>query len=514
LALTPPMQTHNYFFIQAFAAELSLLLENKKLIRCYSNQTESLVLAFSTEQQLQLELTPSQLYFAIQATPQHPQKQYNNRFQAIHNQVITKIEGVTGDRVLCFRFANNYSLVITFFGRKSNLFLFADNQAFPVEIWRNSLLSDKSKTLDSLLSGPSLPAFPCSVSQLSFIPSEIQPYFPPTLESKEALYALIPFVNLKLNWNFDPENSEKGLQLIEKNATKQSVLQTLKSYMDRCLPIERNAERKNQLNKSISQALHKHKTALQAVQNRLHSIETQRSQKEIADLILSHLYAFETKTQNVSIVDYYRENAPMLISLPNETSAVAYAAKLYKKHKGVGDEKRVLIEKANRLSSEILRLEAALAELDKQESNKEILRFEKKENAKQQQQTLQKQLPYHELEVEGFIIRIGRSAESNDEMLRNHTHKNDIWLHAKDYAGSHVIIKTQGQTQGVSSHVLQQAANWAAFYSKGKNQGLLPVIYTERKHVRKNKRLRAGQVIVDKERIIMAKPEKPQLPLH
>ena len=54
--------------------------------------------------------------------------------------------------------------------------------------------------------------------------------------------------------------------------------------------------------------------------------------------------------------------------------------------------------------------------------------------------------------------------------------------------------------------VLEKAAALAAWNSKGKTESLCPVIYTERKYVRKPKGAAPGQVVVDKEQVIMVKP--------
>ena len=43
----------------------------------------------------------------------------------------------------------------------------------------------------------------------------------------------------------------------------------------------------------------------------------------------------------------------------------------------------------------------------------------------------------------GFRILVGRNAQANDQLLQQYTSKEDMWLHARDVSGSHVIIKHQ-----------------------------------------------------------------------
>jgi len=93
-------------------------------------------------------------------------------------------------------------------------------------------------------------------------------------------------------------------------------------------------------------------------------------------------------------------------------------------------------------------------------------------------------------------------------MLRHHSWKDDLWLHAKDVAGSHVLIKQQAGKH-VPPSVKEKAASLAAFYSKRKTDTLCPVIITARKYVRKSKDMVAGQVIVEKEEVILVEPQGP-----
>jgi predicted ribosome quality control (RQC) complex YloA/Tae2 family protein len=106
----------------------------------------------------------------------------------------------------------------------------------------------------------------------------------------------------------------------------------------------------------------------------------------------------------------------------------------------------------------------------------------------------------------GFQILVGRNARNNDELTFNYGYKEDLWLHAKDVKGSHVLVKYQSG-KNFPKPVIILAAQLAAFNSANKNTDTCPVIYTPRKFVRKSKGMPAGAVIVEKEEIIFVKPE-------
>ena len=85
--------------------------------------------------------------------------------------------------------------------------------------------------------------------------------------------------------------------------------------------------------------------------------------------------------------------------------------------------------------------------------------------------------------------------------------KNDLWLHARDVSGSHVIVREK-PGQKFREPVIEKVAQLAAWHSKRRTDSLCPVIYTPRKYVRKMKGAPAGQVVVEKEQVVMVVPTK------
>lgn len=101
---------------------------------------------------------------------------------------------------------------------------------------------------------------------------------------------------------------------------------------------------------------------------------------------------------------------------------------------------------------------------------------------------------------------IGRNAKNNDLLTQRYTYKDDLWLHARDVTGSHVVVKYKaGKTFPKS--VIERAAELAAWYSKRRTDSLCPVIVTPKKYVRKPKGLAEGQVLVEKEDVVLVVPK-------
>ncbi len=105
-----------------------------------------------------------------------------------------------------------------------------------------------------------------------------------------------------------------------------------------------------------------------------------------------------------------------------------------------------------------------------------------------------KAVPFRQVELEGYQIWVGKSARQNDALLKAAS-ANDLWMHAKDYAGSHVVIRARG-SESLPDAVIQEAARLAARYSKAEGERRVEVTMTRVKNVRKPKGAPAGLVNV------------------
>ncbi|MCL2801864.1 MAG: NFACT RNA binding domain-containing protein [Treponema sp.] len=109
-----------------------------------------------------------------------------------------------------------------------------------------------------------------------------------------------------------------------------------------------------------------------------------------------------------------------------------------------------------------------------------------------------------------YYIMVGRDANENDELLRRHVKGNDLWLHARDYHGSHVFIRQRtGKT--VPLDILLDAGNLAIFYSKGRNNGAGDLFYTQVKYLRRVKDGPKGLVIPTQEKNLHVKLDEERL---
>lgn len=109
---------------------------------------------------------------------------------------------------------------------------------------------------------------------------------------------------------------------------------------------------------------------------------------------------------------------------------------------------------------------------------------------------------------DGLEILVGRTSRDNDELTFKHARGNEWWLHAQDHAGSHVVIRTDGE---LPEQTLLDAATLAVLYSKAGKTGKQPVSYTRCKNVSKYRGANPGQVILKSHKTIVVRMEEERV---
>jgi predicted ribosome quality control (RQC) complex YloA/Tae2 family protein len=107
-------------------------------------------------------------------------------------------------------------------------------------------------------------------------------------------------------------------------------------------------------------------------------------------------------------------------------------------------------------------------------------------------------------------VWVGRNNKENDVLTHRTAHSLDIWLHAQGVPGSHVILRTGGKPEQVPRSVLEKAAALAAMNSKARHSGLVPVIHTEQRYVRKPRKAPPGTAVCLREKSVFVEPALPQ----
>lgn len=110
----------------------------------------------------------------------------------------------------------------------------------------------------------------------------------------------------------------------------------------------------------------------------------------------------------------------------------------------------------------------------------------------------------------GHEILVGRNNLENDHLTLKLARGHDLWFHAKDVHGSHVVLKRRA-AEDVPDETVRAAALLAAYYSRARMSSNIAVDCTEVKNVRKPRGARPGMVIYDHHRTVWVTPSRKEI---
>ena len=229
------------------------------------------------------------------------------------------------------------------------------------------------------------------------------------------------------------------------------------------------------------------------------------------ELLTTFLHQVPRGAKTVQLENYYEENELIDISLNEALSPNQNAQKYFQRYQKLKTSVKIVEEQLEKTRFELLYLESVENQLDLTSPKdidliREELIAEKYIKDKQQskKKTIKKSSPETFISTTGTTILVGKNNLQNDQLTLKTASKNDIWLHAKDIPGSHVIIRDSNPDEAT----LLEAAKLAAYYSKYRLSSQVPVDYVQVKHVKKPNGAKPGFVIYENQQTLFVTPEK------
>lgn len=241
-------------------------------------------------------------------------------------------------------------------------------------------------------------------------------------------------------------------------------------------------------------------------QERLHFLEHEARNEEIGHIIMANLHKIPLKTTEIILEDFYNDNRPINITLKKDLNPQQNAEHYYKKAKNEWKEKAYIKDNLTAKRQKIIDLQALIENIKQVTQIKELRQLYKTTAHKNKNEEPKVEELFRKVVIQNFTVLIGKNSANNDLLTLKYANKEDLWLHARNVSGSHVVIKSI-PGQKVPKAVIERVAEIAAYHSKAKNDTLTPVMYTFKKFVRKVKGSAPGSVMVDKEEVIMVQPK-------
>ncbi len=238
--------------------------------------------------------------------------------------------------------------------------------------------------------------------------------------------------------------------------------------------------------------------------------------KRLGDLLLANIATAQRKGSKVHIQDFYTEGAPTIeLDLDENSSLQEEASRYFARYTKAKRAKEEIAARLMRISRESYELqakealleraielhdEAALASFEKRAPQSKGRRIKRREVTKIPGVRLYKS-------SDGNEILVGRGARDNDNLTFRVAKPNDLWLHAADYPGSHVVVRRENRNE-IPHRTIIEAAQLAARFSQASKDSKVVVHYTSRKFLSKPRGAAPGLVRMSTFKTILVEPKE------
>lgn len=231
------------------------------------------------------------------------------------------------------------------------------------------------------------------------------------------------------------------------------------------------------------------------------------------DLINANIWRLEKGQSKAQLEDFYTGEVRE-IQLDARLTPAQNAQKYYNEYRKLDTAEKKLTELIAKGQQELLYIDSVFDAASRTDSEADLaeIRRELREQGylkggiRADERVKKTSEPLHFRSTEGFEILVGRNNKQNDQLTLKTAKAADIWLHTQGIAGSHVIIRTEGRQPGEKT--LFEAAQLAAYHSKGRASAQVPVDYTAVKFVKKPAGAKPGMVIFTNNRTLFVAPDE------
>ena len=259
------------------------------------------------------------------------------------------------------------------------------------------------------------------------------------------------------------------------------------------------------------------------IERRIEALDRDRNQSDRAeeyrrcgDLILANLLSLRMGMKEAELQGPEEGTATVL--LDPARSPAANAELYYKRYKKAKASRTVVEIRLHDAQTVRSSLEALLRQVDGASTLQELSSLQeefdrsgllRQVQGKRMRAAAAAPNPFRKISFRGWDILVGRNARGNDYLTTKLARAQDLWLHAEGMPGSHVLIRNPEGVE-IPPHVLERAASLAAYYSRGRGAGKVPVTYTFARSVKKPKGAKPGLVTLTERKTIMAAPRGEQ----
>lgn len=513
---------NNYYFLRQISKGLDEQLIDFQLMEAFSQVKDELVLFFYSQSKnkefyIRVSLSPS--FTCLSFPPNFARAKQNSvdLFEQIIGEAVKKVRQYQNERCFSIEFANGKALLFKMYGQMANVILFDTlsetslENSKAIELFSNNLEKDWNldlRTLDRPID-QSLEGFMANGLAKTFptFDKHIKMQLGTDAEGLQwsKIQAILRYLE-KPTYYLSQAGGNITLSLFAETDAKvfENPLDAANEFYYLYISKFQLLKEKTDILKKLEKEKEKLTIYIRKSEEKCLNLEVENRYEEIANILMANLHQVPEKVQKITLHDFYHDK-DITIKLKDNFSLQRNAEIYYRKSKNQKIEIQTLLKNIEKKQQELNQIDKYLADIQEIISLK-ILRKYLTNHGLSEAEEEKEEMPFRRFDFEGFEILVGKNAKNNDLLTQKYAYKEDLWLHARDVTGSHVIIKYKAGKVFPSS-VIGRAAELAAWFSKRKNDTLCPVIYTPKKYVRKPKGAAEGAVIIEKEQVIMVEPK-------
>lgn len=231
---------------------------------------------------------------------------------------------------------------------------------------------------------------------------------------------------------------------------------------------------------------------------------------QYADLLKINLTRLRRGMESITVDDLYAEGDSLIIPLDPKLTGPENVESYSRRYRKGREGLALLRRRKENVSDEARVLEEALKRFQED--------FEEARNRYPEllppadqtaSPTVLPRLPYKEYQTStGVTVWVGKTEADNDRLTLEFAKPHELWFHASQCPGSHVVMKFPHKKFVPSRREIEEAAALAAYFSKARKSARVPVSYTLRKYVRKPRQSKAGLVTLGRYETIMVEPRE------
>lgn len=235
--------------------------------------------------------------------------------------------------------------------------------------------------------------------------------------------------------------------------------------------------------------------------------------KRLGDLLLANISSASRAGNIVTLTDYYAEGTPLVeVEVDEKTSLQEAAGESFSRYtkakhavEEIGARLVQIEEELDQFDEKLVKLEKAIASRDVSA----LADFEERKPPTAGKKKQKASLPIPGMRryrsSDGYEVLVGRTARDNDQLTFRVARPNDLWLHAGDYPGSHVIVRNSSRSE-IPQRTIIEAAQLAGKFSQAGKDAKVAIHYSLRKFLSKPKGAAPGLVRMSSFKTITVEP--------